>query len=153
MVAVPVTDTPAQLRDRGTAQYRAGNYEQAIRLLEQSVNLDGSDVLAYYQLGLAYMAASGREHALEDAELAFRTATSLQPEWAAPYTGLAESFLRRGLYEDAIPPALKATRLEPGSAEAWLTLGRAYRGAGLESEATRAFAEAARLAPAPPAQP
>ena len=153
MVVVPVAGTPAQLRDKGLQAYRAGNYERAITLLEQAVNLDGGDALTYYQLGLAYMAAPQREHAMEDAELAFRTAASLQPEWGAPYIGLAESLLRRDLYRDAIAPALQATRLEPRSVEAWLALGRAYKGAGQEAEATRAFAEAARLAPAPPAQP
>jgi predicted Zn-dependent protease len=96
------------------------------------------------------MSVTGRDHALDDAELAFRTAASLQSSWAAPHQMLAETFLRRGFYEEAIPAAQAATRLDPTMAEAWLTLGRAYAGAGMEEEAAQANAEAARYAPAPP---
>jgi Flp pilus assembly protein TadD len=96
------------------------------------------------------MAVTGQVHSMADAELAFRTAISLQPDWAAPYQGLAENLLRLNSYEEAIAPAQKATELAPAAPEVWLTLGRAYQGAGRESEAARAFAQASYLAPAPP---
>ncbi len=137
------------LRERGMEAYKAGDYEGAVTLLEQSVVLNKDDPMAQYQLGMAYMSITGRDHAMDDAELAFRTATSLQPDWAAAYQMLAETFLRRGFYNEAISPAEQATNLDPTMAEAWLTLGRAYTGAGMESEATQAYAEAARYAPDP----
>lgn len=140
------------LRDKGLEQYRLGNFDQAITLLESSVN-QADDPIAYYQLGLAYMAVQGRERSLDDAEMAFRTAISLQPDWAAPEQGLAESLMRRGFYKDAIDPALKATQLDPSMEQAWITLGRAYQGNGQDAEATKAFAQASKLAPAPPVQP
>ncbi|HYP40894.1 MAG TPA: tetratricopeptide repeat protein [Chloroflexia bacterium] len=139
-----------ELRDLGIEQYKAGKYAEAIISLESAVSLDGNDAVAYYRLGLAYMTVSEQEHSLADAELAFRTAVALQPEWASPHQGLAESLLRRQFYKEAITPALEATRLAPDLGEAWMTLGRAYQGAGQESEATQAFAQAARLAPPPP---
>jgi tetratricopeptide (TPR) repeat protein len=141
------------LRDKGVAQYREGNYQEAARLLEESVTLSGDDPVTQYQLGLTYMALPTRPHALDDAELAFRTAISLQAQWAAPHQMLGESLLRRGYYNEAIAPALEATRLDPNMAEAWLTLGRAYKGAGMDAEATNAFAQAQRTAPAPPPAP
>lgn len=155
VVEAPTTSTSSasELRDRGIASYKAGNFAQAIELLESAVLADETDSFAYYQLGLAYMAATGQERALDDAELAFRTAQSLQPDWAAPYGGLAETLIRREFYEEAVAPALEAIRLDPNMAEAWLMLGRAYQGAGQELEATQAFIEAARHAPAPPMQP
>ncbi len=58
------------MRDRGIAEYKAGNSQEAIRLLEGSTNRNGDDAITYYQLGLAYMVAPKREHALEDAEMA-----------------------------------------------------------------------------------
>lgn len=136
-----------QLRDKGIQQYRAGNFSASIDLLENSVSTDGGDAVSYYQLGLAYMAVSGREHALDDAEMAFRTAVSLQPTWAAPHQLLAESLLRRGFYTEAIASASQATKLDPTQSDAWLTLGRAYRGAGKQIEASQAFTEAARHTP------
>jgi cytochrome c-type biogenesis protein CcmH/NrfG len=139
-----------ELRDLGIEQYKSGKYAEAIVSLESAVSLDGNDAVAYYRLGLAYMTVSEQEHSLADAELAFRTAVALQPEWASPHQGLAESLLRRQFYKEAIAPALEATRLAPDLGEAWMTLGRAYQGAGQESEATHAFAQAARLAPPPP---
>jgi Flp pilus assembly protein TadD len=152
----PTDATAIELREKGISLYRAGNFSASIDLLQSSVNMDGGDAVSYYQLGLAYMASeqsdAGREHVLEDAEMAFRTAISLQPSWAAPHQLLAESLLRRGFYKEAIAPASEATRLNPAPPDAWLVLGRAYQGAGQQAEATQAFAEAARHAPAPPAK-
>ena len=153
VIEAPLNGSAKELRDRGIVEYKSGNFDEAIRLLEGSINLDGDDAITYYQLGLAYMVAPKREHALEDAEMAFRTAASLQPEWAAPLQGLAESLIRRNFYKDAVKPALEATSLDPTLGEAWMTLGRAYHGSGQEAEATRAFAEAARHSPPPLVQP
>ena len=138
---------PEALLTKGIEQYKLGNYAEAVNLLESAVDIEGGDAVTYYQLGLAYMAVSNREHSLEDAELAFRTAVSLQPTWAAPHQLLAESLLRGGHAQNAIAPANEAAKLDPSQAEAWLTLGRAYQGAGRDADATRAFAEAARLSP------
>lgn len=137
------------LRDRGIEAYKAGDYAGAVALLEQSVGLNKDDAVAQYQLGMAYMSITGREHSLDDAELAFRTAVSLQPEWAAAHQMLAESFLRRDFFAEAIPFAEKATQIDPTSAEAWMTLGRAYTGAGMETQAQQAYAEAAKYSAKP----
>lgn len=137
------------LRDKGIAAYKAGNYSEAVALLEESISRASDDPVAQYQLGIAYMSVQGRPHSMEDAELAFRTATSLQPKWAAPYQMMAESLMRRGYYEQAVPPALEATQLDPTASDAWLTLGRAYSGAGNDAAATQAFAQATRLGPVP----
>lgn len=140
----------ATLRDMGADQYKAGKFKEAIALLESAISAGAGDAVTYHQLGLAYMSTDGPEQALADAELSFRTAISLQPDWASPHRLLAESLLRRGFFAEAIEPAEEAARLAPNDGEAWLTLGRAYQGAGREGDATRAFAEAARLSPAPP---
>jgi TolA-binding protein len=137
-------------RERALEAYKQGDYARAVQLFEGYVLVSGDDAEAYYYLGLAYMAVTGQVHSMADAELAFRTAISLQPDWAAPYQGLAENLLRLNSYEEAIAPAQKATELAPAAPEVWLTLGRAYQGAGRESEAARAFAQASYLAPAPP---
>ncbi len=147
--AAPSGDAKS-LRDKGVAEYKAGRYDAAINLLESATTIDENDAITYYQLGLAYMAATGREHALDDAEMAFRSASALQPDWAAPNQMLAESMIRRGFYKQAIDPALQATKQDPQLGEAWMTLGRAYQGAGQQAEATQAFAQAARYAPPPP---
>jgi Tetratricopeptide repeat len=141
------------LVEKGVAQYKLGNYNQAIDFLESAIEADGSDAVTYYQIGLAYMAANGREHGLEDAEMAFRTAASLQPSWAAPYQLLAESLIRRGYFSGAIDPARQAVQLDSSQAVTWMTLGRAYRGAGRQSEAEQAFAEASRRSKGTPSKP
>jgi cytochrome c-type biogenesis protein CcmH/NrfG len=154
--AVPqsvVSASASQLRDQGIEQYKRGNFDEAIKLLESASNMGTDDARVYYHMGLSYLAVGGREHSLDDAELAFRTAASLEPTWAAAHSMLAESLVRRSYYAEAIAPALEATRLDPKSGEAWMTLSRAYKGAGQETEATRAYAEAARLAPSLPMQP
>jgi tetratricopeptide (TPR) repeat protein len=149
----PLEGTPIELRERGITLHAQGNYMEAIRYLEAAANLANDDALAYYHLGLSYLAVTGKPHSVDDAELAFRTAASLQPSWAATHRMLAESLIRGGFFEEAIGPALEATRLEPAMSESWLTLSRAYRGAGREEEATQAYAEATRHAPPPPITP
>lgn len=146
----PPTTADKATRDEAIEAYKQGDYSKAARLLESYVLVSGDDAVAYYHLGLAYMALTGQDYALADAELALRTSISLQPDWAAPYQALAETLMRLKLYTDAIAPAQKATELTPAAPEVWLTLGRAYQGAGRESEATRAFAQASYLAPSPP---
>ena len=138
------------LRDKGIEAYKAGNYDEAVSDLEESVSMSADDPVAQYQLGLADMAVQWHPHSLDDAELAFRTAISLQPQWGAAYQMLAETLMRRGYYDQALVPALQATQIEPSVSEAWMTLGRAYSGAGNDAQATKAFAQAAKLAPAPP---
>jgi Flp pilus assembly protein TadD len=140
----------SQMRDQGVRELRAGHYNNAIDLLEYAAAVNEGDAVTEYQLGLAYLGVPDREHSAQDAEMALRSAISLQPAWAAPYTLLAESLMRQGQSQDAVTPAKKATELDPSKPEAWMTLGRAYQGAGNQAEATRAFAQAARLAPAPP---
>jgi Flp pilus assembly protein TadD len=149
----PIEGSPIELRTRGIELYGAGNYADAIRYLEGAANMGSDDALSYYHLGLAYLAVTGRPHSIDDAELAFRTAASLQPNWAATHRMLAESLIRGGYYEEAIGPALEATVLEPTMSEAWLTLSSAYKGAGRDSEATQAYAEATKHSPAPPMAP
>jgi hypothetical protein len=146
----PPSTVDKATRDRALEAYKQGDYAQSVRLFENYVLVSGDDAEAYYHLGMAYMALTGQEHSMQDSELAFRTSISLQSDWAAPYQGLAENLMRRGLYEQAIAPAQKATQLAPAATEVWLTLGRAYQGAGQEAEATRAFAQASYLAPVPP---
>ncbi len=146
----PPTTANRAARDRALEAYKEGAYALAVQLFESYVLVSGDDAEAYYHLGMSYMALAGREHSMSDAELAFRTSISLQPDWAAPYQGLAENLMRRGSYEQAIAPAQKATELAPAATEVWLTLGRAYQGAGQETESARAFAQASYLAPAPP---
>ena len=142
-----------QIRDKGIEEYKRGKYEEAIKLFESAAAMGTNDARVFYHLGLAYLAVTGREYSLDDAELAFRTAVSLEPTWGAAHNMLAESLVRRGYFSEAIQPALEATRLDPNSGDSWLTLSRAYKGAGQEAEATRAYAEASRRAPVPPMQP
>jgi tetratricopeptide (TPR) repeat protein len=149
----PIEGDAEEIRSRGISLLGEKNYPEAIRYLESAANVGTDDALAYYHLGLAYLAVADRPHAIDDAELAFRTAASLQPDWGAAHRMLAESLVRGGFYEEAIGPALEATRLEPTMSEAWLTLSAAYKGAGRDSEATEAYAEATRHSPAPPMSP
>lgn len=146
----PPSTAAKAARDQALEAYKQGDYAQAVQLFEGYVLVSGDDAEAYYHLGMSYMALAGQEHSMADSELAFRTAISLQPTWAAPYQGLAENLMRRGSYEEAIAPAQKAAELAPAATEVWLTLGRAYQGAGREAEAARAFSQASYLAPAPP---
>ncbi len=78
---------------------------------------------------------------------AFRNVTSLAPNWAGGYAGLADTYLRQGRYADALTYAQQAVNLDNGRPEYYLLLGRIYDGLGRRAEAKAAYDAAAGLAP------
>ena len=93
---------------------------------------------------------------LQEAVVLFRRATALDPEYAAAYTGLAESYAMLGYFgfapADAMFPkakaaALHALELDPAGGEAYAALGQALASEHAWVESEQAYRRGLELAP------
>ena len=109
------SQTGDDLHARGYAEYEAGNYEQAVPLLQRAVEM-GPDAVSYRNdLGLAL-------HALDrdaEARAALEGAVRVAPDSAMAHFNLAGVLVALGEREAAVWEYREARRLEPGSPGIW----------------------------------
>ncbi|MHB8882358.1 MAG: tetratricopeptide repeat protein [Thermodesulfovibrionales bacterium] len=99
---------------------------------------------AYFELGLAYEAETGRP---EEAISAYQEAARMSPGNAGAYYNLGLVSGRAGRQQEAVEAFKEVVRLEPGNAEAYNNLGAAYISLGRQEEALAAFSQAVKLSP------
>ncbi len=73
------------------------------------------------------------------AELAYRGAIVISPEWSVPYFNLGLIFKQQGRWEDALDVNKKVVQLAPGDTGAWWNLGIAATALGNWVQARRAW--------------
>ncbi len=81
---------PALLDTLGWVEYRLGNNDDAVGLLERAAAANGHDPQIRYHLGLAYLARNSRSQAITELKIA--------TDATAPYRGLDNA--RRALASD-----------------------------------------------------
>ena len=120
-----------------------GNLEQAIGLLEHSVELDEGFAPAHAQLATATMllsayAGTDREAALQTAFLHLERAQAIEPDLAEAHGGRALLALNEGDLESTIEHARRALRANPNYADAmnWLFIALNSLGRYEEAETT-----------------
>ncbi|TAN40919.1 MAG: serine protease [Nitrospirae bacterium] len=99
---------------------------------------------AYFELGLAYEAETGRS---EEAISAYQEAARMSAGNAGAYYNLGLVSGRAGRQQEAVEAFREVVRLEPGNAEAYNNLGVAYSNLGRQEEALAAFTQAVKLSP------
>jgi Flp pilus assembly protein TadD len=139
-------DLQAQIR-LGTAQARAGHYQEAIAVLTPAVaGRNDAPWSARLALGLAHL-----EHAdPASARDVFREATRLFPANADPHAYLARAAVRQGDFATARQSIEKACQLAPTEAGHWLMLGYVCTRQSDNARAQTALETAIRLAPTDP---
>ena len=119
------------------------DYDAAIRALKlalQAVPPVGEDrAFILHQLGDVY--STLRDFARS--ERVNRTGTEVAPGYVPPTVGIAESYISRGRYEDALPIMERAARELP-ALEYIITLGDLYWALGDEEAAAKTYDRAAR---------
>ena len=98
---------------------------------------------AWFNLGVAYQAASDLANALK----AYEEAVRLRPRDTRAYRNLGRVYLRLERYEDGAKAFEAARDLSPDSAKSYNDLGVAYRQLGRSSDAEDAFQKAVVLDP------
>jgi tetratricopeptide (TPR) repeat protein len=95
----------------GLAALRAGEVNEAARLLEQAVLLPGAGWKAWNARGVV----ADLQGDWTGADRAYLAAASRAPGEAAAWNNLGWSLLLRGRWAEAVPPLTRAHRLAPGN--------------------------------------
>lgn len=152
-------DKPADLatafNNRGSAFYRKGEFDQAIKDLNQAIQLRPAYAQAFNNRGNAYLRTHQYDLAIKD----FSQAISLKPDNAPGHGDLTPSdtasmfnnrgiaYLQEGAYNLAILDFNEAIRLNPNGADAFYNRGIAYGDGGDYESAAGDFTKAIQLNP------
>ncbi len=112
---------PSELAQRGFEQLKAGNYEEAKRLFQQSEATTGTS--ADTQSLLRQAAEAMRQSQPDVAAELYEKVLDRNPTLVEPYLGLARISLATGELEAAQVHASAATHVEPAAGLGWTLLG------------------------------
>jgi len=128
--------------DKGNALAEQGNYEEAIKALDNATKLNPQDKHIWMSRGLIFAAHLGRYN--ESIE-AYERAIQIDPEDADAWFGKGAALNKTGRYEEAIQALNRATDLNPKLVAAWKVTGDALKALGRNSEADAAYARAEEM--------
>jgi len=112
--------------------------EECVRLLRESIEMDGNNVDALYLLG----------HLLgESGEIYLLRVVSLEPNHQKAVCNLGFLANERGKLNESASYLETAVELDPQDTEAWLCLGVVYKSSGNNQKATDAYLKALALNP------
>ena len=105
----------------GTAYYKKGNFDFAIKHLTIAIALEPKAADAYFNRGLSHR----RQHRIDKAILDFSAAIRLQPGQAAYYFERCNALIVKGHFEAAVIDGSEAIRLSLDESEAYFLRGLA----------------------------
>lgn len=127
--------------EEGNKLYYAEDYDGAIKLYNEAIQLNPKYFEAYNNRGLAYKNLGQYERAIAD----FDKAIALKPNFALAYYIRGNAYTNLRQYERAIADATKAIQINPKFAEAYHLRGLCYQAIGDETKAQSDFAKAKEL--------
>jgi tetratricopeptide (TPR) repeat protein len=122
-------------------QMATGNYEEAIGLLENALQMNPTSDEAYRALGRAQLLSGNTEHAIS----AYQKAIDLDPRSWLNYNSMGSARFRLGQTEEAERAFRKAIELEPKINDNYTDLGNTYLQSGKFQDAIRIFEKALTL--------
>ncbi len=136
-------DWPAQYVMNEAALYlRAGNYEKAVEVYREAIELEPGNARAYFYLGKA----QATEGHIEESKRAMEKAIELNPGYR-PYAflSLGAALANKGRYEPAVEYFTAALAADSELGLAAFNLGISLMNLGRTEEAIRAFTRAEKL--------
>jgi len=118
--------------------YQHQEYDQAIGYFQKSLEIDTTDVFAYFMVGFIY----NKIGKLEKARDAFLECIRLDPAYLNGYVNLGGAYLKLGQRDKAFEQIDKALKLSPDSVEIYQNMGVLYSYSGEHDKAIAAFKEA-----------
>jgi DNA-binding winged helix-turn-helix (wHTH) protein/TolB-like protein len=136
---------------KGVDLYSRNDYPTAIKMLEQSAQIDPSYALTWAHLGRAHTANAsfelGGRTEYGAAEAAYQKALALDPTQIEAKIYMANRFTDTGRVESAVPLLREAQSTNPNHAEVHWELGYAYRFGGMLDESVAECERARQLNP------
>lgn len=119
------------------------NYESAIKLYNESIELNPNNIFAYNNRGRSYRALNQYELAIQD----FNKAIQLNPNDALAYFNRGCAYDNLGKYEQAVQDYSKAVQLNPNSPGAYINRGNIYKNWGKYGSAIQDYDKAIQINP------
>ena len=127
----------------GLLEDGTGQYEKAAEQLQQAVQLEPTNDLAYISLAGAYQHLNQPDKAEET----YKRAIGARPQYWRGYHWLSVFYWSRADYAKAVEMSTKATQLDPDSYLAFNSLGVALMFEGHDDDAAKAFARSIDIRP------
>ena len=127
----------------GVSVYQSEQYDIAINLITQAIQIDSTKPLFFTNLGNAFQ----KQGKLEKSVQAYQKAIQIQPGYAEAYFNLGNSLREQGELEQSTQALQKAVQIQPDYAEAYFNLGNSLREQGKLKESTQALQKAIQIQP------
>ena len=122
----------------------AGNYDQAVTVLQQAAQVDPSQDLVWFNLGDAQRGAKKYTDAIES----YQKAIAIKPTVGAYHNNLADAYAKSGQTEKAVQEYDAAAAAEPANAATYFfNEGAVFTNSGKADEAIAAFNKAIQADP------
>jgi Flp pilus assembly protein TadD len=137
----PGEDTASHWLNLGIAMVNGGQYEEAFKAFDRSIELDPKNTETWNNRGIVLSILKRNKEAMQS----FEKATSIDPRNAEAWYNRGMVLCSQEQYEDAVESLEKALEIDPQSAIVWHNKGVALKHLGRDTEARLAFACAGRL--------
>ncbi len=125
-----------KLLTQATEAMKANNFDQAVQIMQQAVEVDQTHDLVYGRYGDALLGDKKYPEAAD----AFTKAIALKPDVAAYHNNLAQAYAKSGQNDKAIVEYQKAAELDPQNAALyWFNVGAVETNTGKVDDAIAAF--------------
>ena len=123
---------------------KAGNYDQAITIMQEATASDPSKDLLWAYLGEAYTGGKKYPEAIES----YQKAIGIKPDSVSYHNGLANAYNKAGQPDKAIAEYTQAAQIDPsGAATAYFNIGIVNYNATKSDDAVVAFDKSIQLDP------
>jgi len=127
----------------GLIVYQEEQYEIAVRLITQAIQIDSTKPSFCTNLGNVLQ----KQGKLEESIQAYRKAIRIQPDYADAYYNLGNVLQKQGKLEESIQAYRKAIRIQPDYADTYYNLGNVFQEQGKLEESIRAYQKAIQIQP------
>ncbi|MEB3886065.1 tetratricopeptide repeat protein [Lyngbya sp. CCY1209] len=135
------SNTPAALLQRAEAFYAREQYDEAIAVCRQALQLQPDSAPVYVTMGNVAQARTQ----LDEAVRCYAKALELDPNFARAHANLGSMLYKQGKLEEAIASYQKALSLKPDLAPIYVNLARVLRQLGREADAREVERQASVL--------
>ena len=123
---------------------KAGNYDQAITIMQEATTAEPSKDLLWAYLGEAYTGGKKYPEAIES----YQKAIAIKPDSVSYHTGLANAYNKAGQPDKAIAEYTQAAQMDPsGAATDYFNIGIVNYNATKSDDAVAAFDKSIQLDP------